>query len=109
MCSSNRGGARSRGRKFGVSALATFSASRRFTRFANLLGMELPVVAKCVVAFVIVLALIAGTCWLVRRFGASRVGGGQARGRQPRLAVIDAAAVDSRRRLVLIRRDNVEH
>lgn len=27
----------------------------------------------------------------------------------PRLAVIDAAAVDSRRRLVLIRRDNVEH
>ena len=33
----------------------------------------------------------------------------RARGRQPRLAVIDAAAVDGRRRLVLIRRDNVEH
>jgi len=29
--------------------------------------------------------------------------------RQPRLAVIDAATVDGRRRLVLIRRDNVEH
>src|SRR5262249_29558367 len=28
---------------------------------------------------------------------------------QPRLAVIDQAIVDSRRRLVLIRRDNVEH
>ena len=27
----------------------------------------------------------------------------------PRLAVIDAAAVDGRRRLVLVRRDNVEH
>ena len=32
-----------------------------------------------------------------------------ARGRQPRLAVIDAAAVDGRRQLVIIRRDNVEH
>ena len=31
------------------------------------------------------------------------------RGRQPRLAVIDAAKVDGRRHLVLIRRDNVEH
>jgi hypothetical protein len=31
------------------------------------------------------------------------------RGRQPRLAVIDAAAVDARRKLVIIRRDNVEH
>src|SRR5262249_34180957 len=31
------------------------------------------------------------------------------RGRGPRLAVIDQATVDSRRRLVLIRRDNVEH
>jgi len=31
------------------------------------------------------------------------------RGRQPRLAVIDAAMVDARRKLVLIRRDNVEH
>ena len=29
--------------------------------------------------------------------------------RMPRLAVIDAAAVDGRRRLVLVRRDNVEH
>ncbi len=29
--------------------------------------------------------------------------------RQPRLQVLDAAAVDTRRRLVLVRRDNVEH
>ncbi|MBZ7921841.1 flagellar biosynthetic protein FliO [Ensifer adhaerens] len=29
--------------------------------------------------------------------------------RQPRLAVLDAAAVDTRRRLVLVRRDDVEH
>ncbi|ATN34643.1 hypothetical protein ACO34A_12615 [Rhizobium sp. ACO-34A] len=31
------------------------------------------------------------------------------RNRQPRLQVLDAAAVDARRRLVLVRRDNVEH
>jgi hypothetical protein len=53
--------------------------------------------------------LIALTAWLVRRFGAERLGTGTTRGRQPRLAVIDAASVDGRRRLVLIRRDNVEH
>jgi hypothetical protein len=63
---------------------------------------------KFFVAFAIVLALIALTAWLVRRFSANRLGG-STRGRQPRLAVIDAASVDGRRRLVLIRRDNVEH
>ncbi|TCD10944.1 flagellar biosynthetic protein FliO [Oricola cellulosilytica] len=31
------------------------------------------------------------------------------RGRKPRLAVVDAAAVDSHRRIVLVRRDDVEH
>jgi flagellar protein FliO/FliZ len=60
-------------------------------------------------AFIVVLGLIGLTAWLVRRFGATNLGGATARGRQPRLAVIDAAAVDGRRRLVLIRRDNVEH
>src|SRR5262249_37845268 len=47
--------------------------------------------------------------WLLRRFGGGRLGGGATSGRHPRLAVIDQATVDSRRRLVLIRRDNVEH
>jgi len=60
-------------------------------------------------AFIVVLALIALTTWLVRRFGGDRLGAAAGRGRQPRLAVIDAAAVDGRRRLILIRRDNVEH
>jgi flagellar protein FliO/FliZ len=58
---------------------------------------------------IVVLALLALAFWLVRRFGGGRLGGGATRGRQPRLAVIDQATVDSRRRLVLIRRDNVEH
>jgi flagellar biogenesis protein FliO len=64
---------------------------------------------RFVFAIIVVFALLALTAWLVRRFGADRLGGGGARGRQPRLAVIDAAPVDGRRRLLLIRRDNVEH
>lgn len=62
-----------------------------------------------VIAFIVVLALIAGAAWLVRRFAGDRLGVNANRGRMPRLAVIDAAAVDGRRRLVLVRRDNVEH
>jgi hypothetical protein len=77
--------------------------------FDTLFGGEVPLFVKFILAFVIVLALIVAVTWLIRRFGTARLGAASARGRQPRLAVIDAAAVDSRRRLVLIRRDNVEH
>lgn len=70
-------------------------------------GMPFPV--QFFLAFIIVLGLIGATAWAVRRFGAGRLGGGGLRGRQPRLAVIDYASVDGRRRLILIRRDNVEH
>ena len=60
-------------------------------------------------AFVAVLALIGLAAWLVRQFATNRLGANTNRGRMPRLAVIDAAAVDGRRRLVLVRRDNIEH
>ena len=74
----------------------------------GLFGLELPTSVNFVIAFVVVLALIGAATWLVRRFGAPRLDAG-ARNRQPRLAVIDSAAVDGRRKLVIIRRDNVEH
>ena len=64
---------------------------------------------KDVLFAIVVLVLLALAFWLLRRFGGGRLGGGAARGRQPRLAVIDQATIDGRRRLVLIRRDNVEH
>ena len=60
-------------------------------------------------AFIAFLALVGTAGLLVRRFATSRLGANTNRGRMPRLAVIDAAAVDGRRRLVLVRRDNVEH
>jgi flagellar protein FliO/FliZ len=62
-----------------------------------------------ILAFLAVLALIFALGWGVRRFAGNRLGANPNRGRMPRLAVIDAAAVDGRRRLVLVRRDNVEH
>jgi flagellar protein FliO/FliZ len=64
---------------------------------------------KVLFAVVAVVVLLALAVWALRRFGSSRLRGAAARGRQPRLAVIDSAAVDGRRRLLLIRRDNVEH
>src|SRR3954468_16197563 len=78
--------------------------------FETLFGAEISPALKFFLAFVIVLALIGVTAWVVRRFGAERFGGSAARGRQPRLAVVDAAPVgDGRRKLMIIRRDNVEH
>jgi hypothetical protein len=55
------------------------------------------------------LVLLLAVLWLIRGRGGPSpfVRGGKSR--QPRLQVLDAAAVDARRRLVLVRRDNVEH
>jgi hypothetical protein len=76
--------------------------------FDTLFGAEMPLAVRFFLAFLIVLGLIGATAWAVRRFGAGRLGA-NTRGRQPRLAVIDYASVDGRRRLILVRRDNVEH
>lgn len=56
----------------------------------------------------IALLVLIGILWLLRNRAPSPfVRGGK--NRQPRLQVLDAAAVDARRRLVLVRRDGVEH
>jgi flagellar biogenesis protein FliO len=80
----------------------------RGSSMSSLFGVELPTPVNFVIAFAFVLLLIGAAAWLVRRFGSTRIDAA-ARGRQPRLAVIDSAAVDGRRKLVIIRRDNVEH
>src|SRR6516225_10788266 len=69
--------------------------------------MQTPVTTFLI--FLFVLALIGVGAWVARRFAGNRLGTNANRGRMPRLAVIDAAAVDGRRRLVLVRRDNIEH
>ncbi len=56
----------------------------------------------------IALLVLIGILWILRsRAPSPFVRGGK--NRQPRLQVLDAAAVDARRRLVLVRRDGIEH
>ncbi|MDP9591181.1 UNVERIFIED_ORG: hypothetical protein J2W19_003757 [Shinella zoogloeoides] len=66
---------------------------------------------KFVIAVVVVLLgllCLALVLWIIRgRPSSPFIRGG--RNRKPRLAVLDAAAIDTRRRLVLVRRDDVEH
>lgn len=65
-------------------------------------------IVQFAVTAAIVLALVAAVFWFVRRYSTGSLGR-IGRGRVPRLAVVDAMSVDGRRRLVLVRRDNVEH
>ncbi len=58
--------------------------------------------------FVIIMIGIFIVYRIISRLGRNRIASNN-RIRQPRLSVMDAAAVDNRRRLVLIRRDDVEH
>lgn len=76
----------------------------------DMLETGLGTTGKYVLAILLVLALVGLVAWLLRQFGAARRAlSSSLRNRQPRLAVLDHATVDARRKLVLIRRDNVEH
>lgn len=70
--------------------------------------MEISTYLRFVVALILVIGLILGFAWVMKRFG---FGGGLqgALGRKRRLATIEATALDSRHRVILLRRDNVEH
>ena len=62
---------------------------------------------RFLLALLFVVALIAGCAWVARRFGfAGRFG---APGGKRRLAIVEVLPLDGRRRLVLLRRDDVEH
>jgi flagellar protein FliO/FliZ len=75
----------------------------------SLFGAETPLAVKALIVILILAILIGVIAWAVRRFSGDRISAVAGRGRQPRLAVIDGAEVYGRRRLILIRRDNVEH
>jgi len=66
------------------------------------------VVAQFFIAVIALLILVGLVYWVFRRFGGLRFGG-IGRGRIPRLAITDALSIGSRHKLVLVRRDNVEH
>lgn len=69
------------------------------------LGARL-IIATIVVALALLLFFLASRAWRNRGTRTFLRGG---HNRQPRLAVLDAAAVDAKRRLVLVRRDEIEH
>lgn len=68
--------------------------------------MSLDLYTRFVVALAAIAALLAVFAWLVRRYGA---GGRPAAGAKRRLAIVEVAAIDGKRRLVLLRRDDTEH
>ncbi|HEV7345154.1 MAG TPA: flagellar biosynthetic protein FliO [Devosia sp.] len=55
----------------------------------------------------VVIAAIVLLLWLLKAL--SRASGGVARGRNRRLMVVDSLALDPKRQLLIVRRDNVEH
>jgi flagellar biogenesis protein FliO len=74
----------------------------------RIFGETVPQPLSYVVLFAAVILAILLLLWIAKKLlGGTFVSGG--RGRHLRLAVMDATPVDSRRRLVLVRRDEVEH
>lgn len=71
--------------------------------------MDLAKYLKFFAALLFVLALIGGSAWLVRRFGLAGAIPVRRPRRERRLHVVEALALDSKRKLVLIRRDEQEH
>lgn len=70
--------------------------------------MEVTEYLRFVLALALVLALIGLFALLLRRFG-PMAGVPVRRGADRRLSIVEVMVVDARRRLVLVRRDDVEH
>lgn len=66
------------------------------------------IIAQYVITLAVVVGLIVLVVWGIRHFSGGAVRPAT-RGRLPRLAIVDSLPVDNKRKLVLLRRDNVEH
>lgn len=73
----------------------------------SLFGGSGNTILTMIFALGVVIVLILLAVWLLRML--FNVSGSAARGRNRRLSVIDTLALDQKRQLVIIRRDNVEH
>lgn len=73
--------------------------------------MDLDSYLRFALALVLVIGLIGLIAWLMRRFGVvQRLSPGSGTPRKfRRLSIVEVCPVDGRRRLVLLRRDGVEH
>src|SRR5262245_24487233 len=99
------------------STLGRFSTSRPWglgscgrawgeSQMSGSFGGQLPML---VIIALVVLAAAGGAIYLVRRFGVGGKPEGVTRGRPSRLAMVDSASIIDGRKLVIVRRDNVEH
>ncbi len=70
--------------------------------------IDLETLLRFALALVLVLVLIAGLSWAGRKYLVGR-GFGARGGAARRLGILEATAIDSRARLVLVRRDDAEH
>jgi flagellar protein FliO/FliZ len=70
--------------------------------------MDVSSYARFILALIVVLGLIFAVTWVMKRLG---VGQNQlgALGRKRRLRTVESTSIDGRHRLVLVRRDTVEH
>jgi flagellar protein FliO/FliZ len=73
--------------------------------------MDLNTIILAVAAFLFVIALIALTAWAFKALvlGGSNSGPSFLRGRERRLGLVESSAIDAKHRLLLIKRDDVEH
>lgn len=70
--------------------------------------MDTDLLLRFVLALGLVLALIAATGWVGRRYlGTGRIAAFS--GKKRRLALVETLQIDARTRLLLVRRDNAEH
>lgn len=70
--------------------------------------MTIETYLQFVLALVFVLALIGVIAWIARRYGIG-LSAAVPRSGKRRLSVVETTALDTKRRLVLVRRDAVEH
>lgn len=71
--------------------------------------MEPSVYFRFLLALALVIGLVLLAGWAARRFGIAPIAGGRRPRRGRRLGLVEVMQIDSRRRLVLIRRDGREH
>lgn len=79
---------------------------------SSFFGIEASRAVLFVIAFAIILALVALFGLVLRKLTGARLmmpGSDRSRSRQPRLGIVDVYDLDRQRQLVLLRRDNVEH
>lgn len=62
-----------------------------------------------ILTLIFVIGLILGVSWALKKYGVGQLTPKNRKSKDKRLSVIEIAPLDAKRRLVLIRRDGVEH